>query len=387
MNEETEFTDRPSLREEWKARVLRLAEPVLGRLASGRLRAEMPIEGNDPASRPDFSQLEVVARTLVGMAPWLELARENEDADALRLAEMARAGLALAADPKSSEAFNFTKGSQPLVDAAFLAEAFLRAPHSLWRKLDEETQHRIVEGMRATRSIQPPENNWWLFAALIEAFLITLGEEHHKDRLETALHKHDLWYVGDGTWGDGPEFRWDYYNSFVIQPMLTDIFEVIGEQPEWLGSAQKTQERSLRYAAVLERLVAPDGSFPVIGRSLAYRCGAFHSLAQSALLHRLPTSIPPARARRALTLVIRRTLDAPDTFDANGWLRIGLCGHQPGLGETYISTASLYLCTCAFLPLGLPDVDPFWTDDEMPTSSEMAWSGINISADSAHKEQ
>ena len=27
----------------------------------------------------------------------------------------------------------------------------------------------------------------------------------------------------------------------------------------------------------------------------------------------------------------------------DGWLRIGFCGHQPGVGETYISTGSLYL--------------------------------------------
>lgn len=381
------MNDHTSTRAEWKTRLLRIAEPVLARLACGRLRAEMPIECIDPASRPAFSQLEIVARILVGIAPWLELAGGNRDADARRLADLAKSGLAMAADPQSSEAFNFTKGAQPLVDAAFLAEAFLRAPNSLWRELGTETQRRLVEGMRATRCIQPYENNWWLFAAIIETFLMSIGEDHDQSRLDTALHKHEQWYVGDGTWGDGPEFHWDYYNSFVIQPMMADIFAVIGDQSAWQDSARKTMERSLRYAAVLERLIAPDGSFPAIGRSLAYRCGAFHLLAQSALLHRLPPGIPPGRARRALTMVIRRTLDAPNTFDADGWLRVGLCGHQPNLGEHYISTPSLYLCTCAFLPLGLPDSDPFWTDDEMPTTSEMAWSGIHIPADSAHKER
>ena len=69
---------------------------------------------------------------------------------------------------------------------------------------------------------------------------------------------------------------------------------------------------------------------------------------------------PPAQARAALDAVIRRTLDAPGTFDADGWLQIGLCGHQPGVGERYISTGSLYLATTAFLPLGLPPDDPFW---------------------------
>ena len=45
--------------------------------------------------------------------------------------------------------------------------------------------------------------------------------------------------------------------------------------------------------------------------------------------------------------MIRRTLEAPDTFDKEGWLQIGFCGHQPGVGETYISTGSLYLCSVA----------------------------------------
>jgi hypothetical protein len=138
-----------------------------------------------------------------------------------------------------------------------------------------------------------------------------------------------------------------------------------------------------RYAVVQERLIGPDGAFPPIGRSLAYRAGAFQVLAQAALRHRLPPSVEPARARRALTLAQRRTLGAAGTFDANGWLRIGLAGHQPGLAERYISTASCYLCTTALLPLGLPACDPFWADPDQPTTTELAWGGHDLPADAA----
>src|SRR5204863_6587221 len=133
--------------------------------------------------------------------------------------------------------------------------------------------------------------------------------------------------------------------------------------------------RAKRYAAVQERLIAPDGSFPAIGRSIAYRCGAFHLLAQSALRRQLPGDLSPPQVRGALTAVIRRTLEAPDTFDGNGWLRIGVCGHQPGVGESYISTGSLYLCSVAFLPLGLPPADPFWSAPPAPFTQQRAWSG------------
>jgi hypothetical protein len=93
--------------------------------------------------------------------------------------------------------------------------------------------------------------------------------------------------------------------------------------------------------------------------------------------------VSPAQVRGALTAVIRRTLDAPETFDRDGWLRIGFCGHQPGVGETYISTGSLYLCSVAFLPLGLPAGDPFWADPAAPFTQQRAWSGQPFPIDHA----
>jgi hypothetical protein len=140
-------------------------------------------------------------------------------------------------------------------------------------------------------------------------------------------------------------------------------------------------KRAKRYAQIQERTIMPDGSYPPLGRSIAYRCGAFQHLAQMALQHELPESISPAQCRCALFAVIRKTLDAPGTFDDAGWLRIGLCGHQPSLGERYISTGSLYLCAAAFLPLGLTPTDAFWTDDDQLTSAERAWSGMELAAD------
>jgi hypothetical protein len=43
-------------------------------------------------------------------------------------------------------------------------------------------------------------------------------------------------------------------------------------------NGRRIDERAKRYAAVQERMIGPDGTFPPIGRSLAYRCGAFHLL-------------------------------------------------------------------------------------------------------------
>jgi hypothetical protein len=230
----------------------------------------------------------------------------------------------------------------------------------------------------------PGYNNWLLFSATVEAGLKALGAAWDRVRVDYAVRQHDQWYKGDGAYGDGPAFHWDYYNSFVIHPLLVDVLATCGgDVPAWKDLTTRVAARAMRYAAVQERMIAPDGTFPVIGRSLAYRCGAFHLLAQSALRHALPEGVAPAQVRGALTAVIRRTMDAPETFDANGWLRIGFCGHQPGVGETYISTGSLYLCATALLPLGLPTADEFWSGAAQPWTSARAWSGQPFPIDHA----
>jgi hypothetical protein len=144
--------------------------------------------------------------------------------------------------------------------------------------------------------------------------------------------------------------------------------------------------RAQRYAAVQERMIAPDGSYPAIGRSITYRCGAFHLLAEASRRNMLPEGLPPPQARCALSAVIARTLEPAGTFSSDGWLQIGLAGHQPGLGETYISTGSLYLCSAVWAPLGLPPVEPFWAGPPQPWTSQIIWSGKNLPADHAHDD-
>jgi hypothetical protein len=207
-------------------------------------------------------------------------------------------------------------------------------------------------------------------------------------RLDYAIRQHEQWYLGDGIYGDGPQFHADYYNAFVIQPMLVEALDVVGgETAEWTTLRAQAQERLTRYAEIQERLIAPDGSYPVIGRSIAYRCGAFQVLALAAWRRALPTNVSPAQARVALGRVIRRTLGAPGTFDDQGWLRIGLAGQQPALGERYISTGSLYLCSVALLPLGLSASDAFWSAPAAPTTWEKTWSGENLPADHALEQK
>ena len=375
-------------RQYWLDTLTRLATPVLTAAAAGELHARMPVEAQPglEAERAHYAHLEVLGRLLAGLAPWLESEAGGGEEVALRgrFRGLAQEALRHATDPASPDYCNFTQGGQPLVDGAFLAHAMLRAPRQLGTALPGKTQAQVLDALELTRVIKPRFSNWLLFAAMVEAALARGGRGYDVMRVDYAVRQHEQWYKGDGVYGDGPAFHFDYYNSFVIQPMFIDVLAAFGPlRKDWAELEGAVVARGVRYGAVLERMIGPDGSFPAVGRSMAYRCGAFQHLAQMALQGQLPAGVSGAQVRCGLTAVMRRTLDAAGTYDEQGWLRIGLAGHQLGLGEGYISTGSLYLCATVLLPLGLGPEDPFWAGAEEAWTQKKVWSGQNVVADHA----
>lgn len=382
MNFETES------RKYWLETMLKIVDVPLRALAEKKLKETMPIESlpNYQESRSCFTHLELLGRILSGIAPWLEVRTENEEEEKLRqkYAILVRQAIDAATDPASPDYVNFKNGAQPIVDAAFLAHGILRAPTELWEKLEPRVKKNVIDGLKATKSRKPGFCNWLLFSAMIEALFYKVGEEWDPMRIDYALRAHEQWYLGDGMYGDGPTFHWDYYNSFVIQPMLLDILETVAQEDYyWSEMKPKVIKRAIRYGEIQERLISPEGTFPPIGRSLTYRFGAFQLLAQLALRHDLPKGVSPAQVRCALEAVIKRMIEMPGTFDENGWLKIGFCGSQINMAESYISTGSLYLCTTVFLPLGLPPEDPFWKDPPEDWTSKRIWSGKDMLRDHA----
>jgi len=378
----------PSDREYWLRMLAKVAEPVLTNLAAGTLKKNMPVEcvtGN-VAERRKVTHLEAIGRLLAGIAPWLEAPLDPGAERDLqqRFASLARQAIRNGADPASPDFLNFHEGSQPLVDCGFLAQALLRAPNELWKKLDPAAQKNLAAGFLSARVITPGQNNWLLFAATVETALAVMGERYDAMRIDYAVRAHQQWYVGDGLYGDGPRFHWDYYNSFVIQPMLLDVLRNIGAYAKtWQALVPDVMARARRYAAIQERLISPEGTFPVIGRSICYRTGAFQLLAQMALLGELPAPLTGPQVRSALTAVMKRLLEASGTFDPQGWLSVGFAGHQPHLGENYISTGSLYLCAAVFLPLGRSPGDAFWLGPAEDWTSKRIWRGDDAPADHA----
>ena len=378
-------------RELWIGTLDRIARPVLTHLAAGTLKQHLPFESlSDDPHRREVSRLEAFGRTVCGIAPWLELGPDDTPEGCLRaeFIDLTLKALANAADPACPDrlVWDGSHGGQALVDAAFLAQGLLRAPTQLWGRLGPKAQADLVAALQSSREIKPGESNWLLFASIVEAALLEFTGSCEVDRLLYGVDRFLFfhWYKGDAWYGDGEEFHFDYYNSLVIQPMLTDVLRVLqGRQVAQELYLPQQLRRESRFAAQLERLMSPEGTYPAVGRSITYRFGSFHALAHTALLGNLPAELPPAQVRSALSAVIRRQLATPGNFDCDGWLTVGFSGHQLHMSEPYINTGSEYLCCAVFLPLGLSESDPFWADPALPWSQLKAWQGIDIGADHA----
>jgi hypothetical protein len=381
----TVLTDRQL----WLSYMDKVARPVILNISEDKLKEAIPIvlskRIDNPEHRKKVAYLEAFARTLSGISPWLN--SEGGSTEEIVLRNQYRAwslkAITNSVDPQAKDYLQWT-GGQPLVDASFFALALVRCPW-LWNNSDSLTKSNVIAALKSTRSTIPVYTNWILFSGMIEAFFCKYGYEYDAVRLEFGIREFaQHWYVGDGMFSDGMQFHLDYYNSYVIQPYLMNILDAVKDRTKsynWF--APKLDQITKRYAEIQERLINIDGSFPVTGRSIAYRGGAFQHLADMALNRRLPESLKPAQVRCALTAIIKKTLDAPKTFTPEGWLNIGLYGNQPDLADFYINTGSLYLCNAIFLPLGLPETDEFWANSAEPWTSVKVWSGQDMPGDHA----
>lgn len=366
-------------RDFWIETLYKIASPVVFNLADGTLKQNMPVELAPGYSikAKEVTYLEAVGRTMSGIAPWLALPDDNTVESELRkkFRTALIKGIKNAVDPYHPDYLNFRKEQQPIVDAAFMAHAFLRAPDALWQPLDSLTKTRVINEFKSLRNRTVPFNNWLLFSAINETFLLSIGEQADRLRIDFGVKKMQEWYVGDGWYSDGALFSMDYYNSFVIQPMLVDVSKVLvkyGFLPE--ADFNSFHNRMIRHAEFQERMIGVDGSFPPFGRSLTYRSGAFQVLAQTALMGKYPVKISAGQVRGAMTAMIKKMFTECNNFDKGGWLVLGFCGSQPDIADYYTSTGSLYMATLSFLPLGLVATDPFWSSPVEDWTQKKAWS-------------
>ena len=381
-------------RELWAGVLYQMAAPVLSNMSEGKLQENMLVELSPTWDGRDkrVTYMECFGRLMAGLAPWLSLPDDDtaEGKQRKQLREWALKSYAQSVDPESKDYLLWRKEGQPLVDAAYIAESFLRGYDALWVPLDDLTKQRYIAEFQQLRRVDPPYTNWLLFSSTVECFLKKAGAQTDYYRITSALRKVDEWYVGDGWYSDGEDFAFDYYNSFVIHPMYAECLEVMtngGKQNIWNvkgGNFPNALKRMQRFGMILERFVSPEGTFPVFGRSITYRTGVLQPLALLSLRGWLPKELPAGQVRAAMTAVIQRMFGDNRNFNAEGYLTLGFNDSQPNISDWYTNNGSLYLASLAFLPLGLPADAPFWTDAPQPWTSKKAWGGVDFPKDHAY---
>lgn len=384
-------------REYWCSLAYKMAQPVLENMAKGELQKNMQTEFSPSFDNRNKKVLymECFGRLMAGIAPWLTLPDDNtaESKQRHQLREWALASYKNAVDPASPDYLCWGIGGQNLVDAAYIAESFLRAYDTLWKPLDDVTKQRYLKEFTKLRSIDPPYTNWLLFSSTIESFMAKAGGDCDQYRVNSACRKMEEWYVGDGWYSDGPVFAFDYYSSYVFHPMYLETLQAMVDSKivtrlDYQKYYDRELKRCQKYAIVLERFISPEGTFPVFGRSIPYRMATMQPLALMAWYQKLPQDLSNGQVRAALTKVLHRMFDQENNFNEKGYLTIGFCGaNQKNVADWYTNNGSLYMTTLAFMPLGLPANHPFWTDAAQPWTQVKAWNNQPFPKDHQWKDE
>ncbi len=389
----------------WAKLAYTMAAPVLENMANGTLQKNMQLELSPTWDNRDkkVAYMECFGRLMAGISPWLALPDDDTEEGKMRkqLHEWALKAYANAVDPESPDYLGWRSGGQTLVDAAYVVESLYRAYDALWVPLDSLTKQRYLNELMGLRRYDPCYTNWLLFCAMEECFIMKAGGNPDMYRVHNAMNKVEEWYVGDGWYSDGPAFAFDYYNSFVIQPMYVECLEMIRQKrgdDNWTvrtytpesdknrGANYRYEQaikRMQKYSVILERFISPEGTFPVVGRSIPYRLAVLQPLAQLAWRKQLPKELTNGQVRAGITAVMHRMFDGKgaSNFTKDGYLTIGFVGSHPNVADWYTNNGSLYMTSLAFMPLGLPADDPFWTDAPQKWTSKKAWEGDDFPKD------
>ncbi len=399
---ENPLGDGPSDRSYWVELAYTMAAPVLENMANGTLQKNMKLELSPTWDNRDkkVAYMECFGRLMAGIAPWLTLPDDDtpEGQKRKQLREWALKAYTNAVDPESPDYLGWSSGGQTLVDAAYVVESLFRGYKALWEPLDSITKARYIKELQGLRRYDPPYTNWLLFCGMEESFLMYAGGGYDAFRIKMAMSKAEEWYIGDGLYSDGPSFAFDYYNAFVIQPMYSECLQMVAaKQPNntYLirshgdkrnGAKNRLEvvtERMQKYAVILERFISPEGTFPVVGRSIPYRLAVLQPLAMLAWQKQLPKELSNGQVRAGITAVMKRMFEGKgkSNFTEDGYLTIGFVGSHPNVADWYTNNGSLYMTSLAFMPLGLPVDDPFWTDAPEKWTSKKAWEGDDFPKD------
>lgn len=317
------------------------------------LNSSSPIFVGDKDRGDDVSTLELLGRVAYSVAPYLDTEGEEEP----RKSQLQGS---LSDLVKEYFASRRRVHQQNIIDLSFLVQYLMQVPCE-----QDDLVLAYIDELNWT--YKPLANNWLLATAMLEVYRWKKTGRFDQARVDRALRFFDQAYVGDSFYRDGPSFCFNYYNSLVIHPYLDTILREVGDLDSvWKEIKAKQEPRSARQAQILERLIATDGSFPIVGRSASYRAGVFNHLANHVC--RSGDTVFQAQALAALGAVAKRFTE---TFLTKP-IPIGFVTEDVKLGEPYITSSSVYAIGFILRVLGLPALDPAW-EASQPWTQRVGW--------------
>ena len=119
-------------REVWSELCYKIARPILENMSKGELQKNMNVEVSPrwDGRNVKVTYMEAFGRLMAGISPWLALPDDDTKEGKMRkqLRDWAIQSYKNAVDPNSPDCLLWEGPSQILVDAAYIAESFMRAP-------------------------------------------------------------------------------------------------------------------------------------------------------------------------------------------------------------------------------------------------------------------
>lgn len=257
-----------------------------------------------------------------------------------------------------------------ICEAADVALALWLARETVWPRLSDAQQRRLLGWLAQALGRQTADNNWHLFVVLIDAVLAALDPAH---RFGSSARLERIWSFAraDGCFSDGPAGQVDFYNAWGFHYLLFWLQRIA---PSLLGergiAALRDFCRWYRYLFTRQGL-------PLFGRSLCYRYAAPGPLLSCALL--APDVVSPGEALSAYLHCWR-------FFGSEGGLRAGrpsqgVFGEDLRWLDPYSGPASAFWGTRSLVLLLALSAELDWTAVELrPLPAQLQEQKLRIEA-------
>lgn len=331
-----------------------LFEPVKARFSPGAARVKLGYTG---AHFPEHAaELEGFARPLWGLVPLAAGGGDFPDW------ELYGRGLASGTDPGHPEYWgDIGDYDHAPVEMAAIGFALALVPQHIWEPLDTRVRGQLTDWLSQINKVKLYDNNWLFFRVLVNLGLKRVGVGHDADGMRTALDRIETFDLGGGWYSDGPTMQRDYYVAFALH--FYGLIYAKLAAPQDAERARRLRERAALFAPEFMHWFAADGAALPFGRSLTYRFaqGAFWGALAFADVEGLEWGVVKGLALRHLRWWANQPITRGD-----GTLSIGYAYPNLNMAEAYNAPGSPYWAMKFFLPLGLPEIHPFWQAEEVP---------------------